>query len=508
MDELRRIRELKRRLLLLEAREGDILSFTRYTKPDYQVNWHHRVKAKWLNKFIKREIRFLMIFEPPRHGKTELTSRRLPALLHGLYPNDEILAASYNSELAAAMTIDVQRIMDRPDYHEIFPTVRIMPDGKAGRWSRNSNEHEVLPWQDPKTRLWYWYTGSYRSAGIGGAFTGLGGHWLIVDDPIKNREDADSPAFRKKLWDFWTNTMRTRMEGEGSALITHTRWHKEDLAGMLLALQDKDPKADHYKVLSFPAIKEGPPTEDDPREEGEPLWPQKMPLTELEAIKPLDSRGWGSLWQQRPFELGGNIIKGAYFKRYSALPRLKYRVIYGDTAQKTKEHNDFSVLACWGLGYDGYAYLIDLVRGKWESPELKRRTRDFWNKHSDQDAWPVDKYGFLRKIMVEDKSSGTDLIQTLKVGEPRLNEDPIPIEGIERDRDKYTRVQDVLPMLEQGLVWIPESAPFITDFIGEHEAFTANDTHDFDDQVDTTVDACVDLLSNSNKLNTWERLGG
>lgn len=500
MDELRRIRYLKHRLMVLEAREGQILSFTRLTKPDYRVNWHHRVKAKYLDLFIQKKLRFLMIFEPPRHGKSELTSRRLPALLHGLYPNDEILAASYNDTLASAMTIDVQRIMDRPEYNEIFPLVRIMPDGKAGRWARNSNEHEILPYQDPVDRKWYWHTGSYHSAGVGGSFTGLGANWLLVDDPIKNREDADSPAFRKKLWDFWVNTMRGRMEGIGSALITHTRWHKQDLAGELIELMKRNPKADQFKILSFAAIKEGPPTEDDPREEGEALWADKVPVEELESIRVLDSRAWASLYQQRPFEIGGNIIKGEWLKRYTVLPQIKYRMIYADTAQKTKEANDYSVFACWGLGIDERAYLLDLIRGKWQSPELLSRARAFWAKQASAE---IEKFGYLRQMKIEDKSSGTGLIQTLKLGE--RGKMPIPVFGVERDRDKLTRVLDVLPLMEQGLVWIPESASFTNDFVEEHESFTANDAHSFDDQVDTTIDAVKDLLSNNN-LNTWERL--
>jgi len=192
---------------------------------------------------------------------------------------------------------------------------------------------------------------------------------------------------------------------------------------------------------------------------------------------------WQSLYQQSPIVVGGEIIKGAQFGRYSAVPPLKTRTIYADTAQKTGERNDYSVFKCWGLGQDGRLYLLDLQRGKWEAPELRRRAVDFWRKHAAAPGLPP-----VRRMKIEDKASGTGLIQDLK------NADRIPIEGIPRAKDKLTRVMDVVGYIESGYVLLPD-APWVADFISECEAFTADDSHAHDDQIDPMCDAISDMLA-------------
>lgn len=241
-------------------------------------------------------------------------------------------------------------------------------------------------------------------------------------------------------------------------------------------------------------------------------WPYKEPLADLlkmETGQGSDSEGsrisrfvFASQYDQRPKSIGGNIIQGSYFVRYKVLPKLKYRKIYADTAQKTKTHNDWSVFAEWGLGIDDRAYLLSLTRGKWESPELRKRAIALWAMASDRDP---ELYGELRKMVVEDKSSGTDLIQTLSLPPPEGAN--ILIDPMERNIDKVVRCMDALPYIEASLVCIPEDAPFTNDFIAEHEAFSADGTHKFDDQVDTTFDMVMDLLSSRNILKTWEALG-
>jgi predicted phage terminase large subunit-like protein len=237
-------------------------------------------------------------------------------------------------------------------------------------------------------------------------------------------------------------------------------------------------------------------------------WPYKEPLDQLlsmergDGISPDGARisrfVFSSQYNQEPTTLGGNMIKGEYFYRYDVVPKIKYRKIYADTAQKTKERNDFSVFGEFGLSDDGKLYLLDLIRGKWEAPELQRRAIAFWNKAKGRD---VAKFGQLREMPVEDKSSGTGLIQSLKM--PPYN---IPVKAIERDKDKLTRVMDVLPYIEVALVAIPEGAPFTNDFVAECESFSPDDSHDFDDQVDVLTDAVNDMLAAGNKMKVWEKL--
>ncbi|MGP1609632.1 MAG: phage terminase large subunit, partial [Burkholderiales bacterium] len=224
-------------------------------------------------------------------------------------------------------------------------------------------------------------------------------------------------------------------------------------------------------------------------------WEYKEPLSDLlqlEAGNGNDTDGkkvskytFNSQYQQRPIALGGNIIHGQDFKRVEMLPRILYRKVFADTAQKTKEANDYSVFECWGMGDDGKIYLLDLRRGKWEAPQLRTNAIDFWNKQKADTTM-----GTVREMKVEDKTSGTGLIQD--IAQDRLAR--IPVKGIERSKDKLTRVMDVVSYIEAGYVCVVEGSPFISDFIAECEAFTADDTHEHDDQIDPMCDAINDML--------------
>jgi predicted phage terminase large subunit-like protein len=233
-------------------------------------------------------------------------------------------------------------------------------------------------------------------------------------------------------------------------------------------------------------------------------WPYKEPLHNLLAMERGDGADqtgakisrhvFTSQYQQNPVAIGGNLIKGEWFKHYSVLPKIKYRKIFADTAMKTKEQNDFSVFEEWGVGEDGHIYLLDMLKGKFEAPELQRRAATFWNKCKGR---TLAEFGQLREMCVEDKG----LIQTLKM--PPFN---IPIKPIERIIDKVTRVLDVLPYIECGQVHLPSEAAFTNDFIAECESFTTDDSHDHDDSIDAMCDAIVGLLAAGNKIKQWEVL--
>lgn len=459
---------LKRELHKRQARYR-LLPFTTYTFPDYQVNWHHELTCNYLDAFLNKKIRRLMIFEPPRHGKSELTSRRLPALIHGRYPNDEILAVSYNAELASSMTIDVQRIMDNPLYEELFPTVRIAKHSGA-KYKRTSDEHEIIPYQDPVDKLWHWYTGSYKSAGVGGSFTGRGANWSLIDDPIKNREDADSKAFRNMLWSFYTSTLRTRMEGEGSILITLTRWHDDDLASRLLRLAQADKTADQWVVLNLPAIKEHERDSYDPREIGEPLWPDKFSYQDLMKIKAMGMRDWSSLWQQEPTVEGGNIIKSDQIKYYTVQPERYDRMIQSwDFATKDKASSDFTVGQVWGQK-GANKYLVAQFRKRASFPEAVKAVLQM-----------SKDYPLAHKKLIEGKANGPAIIQTLKDSISGMVE-------VEPRGDKVARLNSVAPEFESGNVYLPDPsiAPWIGDYVKELCDFPAGSN---DDQVDGTSQA-------------------
>ncbi|MFD2439754.1 phage terminase large subunit [Paracoccus kondratievae] len=179
---------------------------------------------------------------------------------------------------------------------------------------------------------------------------------------------------------------------------------------------------------------------------------------------------------------GGGILKDEWWRYWTALPEIEWRAIYADTAQKAKESSDYSVFQCWGRSKAGQAVLLDQIRGKWEAPELLAQARAFWAKHK-----AVQGLGSLRAFKIEDKSSGTGLIQQFK------REGGVPVIGIPRvaGQDKVTRAMDAAPSIEAGQVLLPQSASWLSDFLAEASAFP-NGAHD--DQLDPSFDAVADIV--------------
>lgn len=480
INKLQQLALAKRELLDKKARAGDLRAFTKATFPEYEINWHHEIFFNYLNAFIQKKIRRLMVFVPPRHGKSELTSRRLPALWHGLYPNDELMAVSYNNNLASDMTKDVQRIMDTDAYKRIFPMVKIPPNGSKTGYSRNANEHEIMPFQHPD-KLYTWYTGSYKSAGVGGSFTGKGANACFIDDPVKNRQDADSASYREMMFKFYASTIRTRLEGEGSILITQTRWHESDLSGKLLQLAKSDPESDQWVVLSLPAIKEEEGHPDDHRMIGEPLWPSKFSLKNMLATKAsVGTREWAALYQQTPRIDGGNIIKQEHMRFYKVLPDKFDEVIQSwDFASKDKSNSDYVVGTVWGrIGMN--RYLLAMVRGRFSFPVSVQKVIDVSNE-----------FPKAYKKLFEAKANGPAVEQTLRNSMQG-------IVMIEPRGDKVARLNAVAPMFESGHVWVPDEsiAPWINVWIDEHLSFPFGTN---DDIVDTTSQA-LDYLRHTGPI--------
>nr|UYL16551.1 MAG: terminase large subunit [Caudoviricetes sp.] len=455
-----------------ELSRRNLSDFTNYTKPDFIEGWFNRIIAKELQQFyfdvMAGKQPRLIIQAPPRSGKSELFSRRFPAWAFGQNPNLQIIAASYSTDLASRMNRDVQRIIDSEEYQGVFPETTL--NGKniatvSGQSLRNSEIFEIVG-----------HAGAYRSAGVGAGITGMGADIGIIDDPVKDAKEANSQTIRDAVWDWYTTTFYTRLSPKSGILLGMTRWHEDDLAGRLLREMDND--GDQWRIVSFPAIAE---CDEEFRLEGEALHPERYDLERLTKIKKaVGSQAWNALYQQRPSSKGGDIIKGAWFKRYSVLPRMKRIIITADTAQKTKQHNDYSVLFVAGVGHDGGVYVLDLIRGKWEAPELEQKLSDVWNKYRSMS---------VHKVYIEDKSSGTSLIQNIQ------RKQRIPVEGVQVDTDKYTRVLGVQGYIESGYIYLPNDAEWIEDFIKECEAFTATDSHKHDDQVDAMVMAIAELTS-------------
>jgi predicted phage terminase large subunit-like protein len=471
---------------------NDLLTFTKYTMPGFRINWHHVALADKIEKLISGEIKFLLVFAPPRHGKSELVSRRLPAYIHGKFPNDKIMAGSYSMSLAKDMTGDVQKIMDTEEYVELFPNSRVVAAGDRHPVAkRNTEEHDIVDKDGILTG------GKYRGQGIGGSFTGKGANWIILDDPIKGREAADSEAFREKLWNFYVSDLRSRLQKGGRILITLTRWHEDDLAGRILAKMKTDPDFDKFELFSLPAIKEDDTNPADIRKIGDPLWPQEYDLQALRAIRAGGLRDFLALFQQRPAPTEGNIIKRHWWKYYKAIPSKFDKIIQSwDLTFKGKKNSDWVCGGVWGkIGAD--KYLLDVFREKIGFNDQIKAIVSMSAKWPDATA----KY-------IEDAANGAALIETLQSKIPGLI--AVPAKG-----SKEARAESISPQAEAGNIWLPDPeflpVPWVHDYIEEWAAFP-NGTHD--DQVDMTSMAVSKLtdvvvedwsIVSVTKRSTWNK---
>ncbi len=313
---------------------------------------------------VSGEIKRLMVFTPPRHTKSELLSRRLPAYAFGINPNIKIIAGSYNSEFAATFNRAVQRIIDSDRYKLIFPKTtlsgrNVRSDAK-GAFVRNNDMFEIVD-----------YEGSYRGAGVNSYITGLGFDLGLVDDPIKDAKEANSQTYRDNLWAWYQSAFLTRQQKDAAIILTLTRWNEDDLAGRLLELAKNEPEADQWVVLNLPAIAEAPIPDYDPRQEGEPLWASEFDAVFMRGQRAsVGSYTWNALYQQRPKAPEGNRIKRHWFSVVPSVPaeaRKAQRTRYWDKGgtQDGGAYTAGVLLFTW----EGITYIENVVRGQWSAGE-------------------------------------------------------------------------------------------------------------------------------------------
>lgn len=312
------------------------------------------------------------------------------------------------------------------------------------------------------------------------SMTGVRGDRIILDDPI-SADNANSTAKLDAARIAFTETLPTRVNNEKSAIVViMQRLNEKDVSGVILDMGLP------YVHLCIPMRFEPARrcvTEigwQDPRtHEGELMFPERFSEDQVaELERTLGSYGAAGQLQQRPAPRGGGIINTAWFDYWTHMPPLEFRFITADTAQKTAEINDYSVLQCWGRSNTGKAILIDQIRGKWEAPELIVQARAFWLKHKD-DIRIMCQRAPLRGMFVEDKVSGTGLIQTLR-------REGIAILPVQRVKDKISRAYDAAPFIESGNVSLPQDSPWLSDLLSEVSSFPSG-AHD--DQLDPMFDA-------------------
>jgi predicted phage terminase large subunit-like protein len=474
-------------LLKRRRARANLLDFVTYTMPEYEVNWHHRLMCEHLDKFVTGEIKRLMIFTPPRMGKSQLVSRHLPAFLLGRDPTTTIIAASYGADLARRMNRDVQRIIDSEAYRQVFPKTQLFGANirtvAQGTWLRNSDMFEVVE-----------YGGYYRSTGIGGAITGLGAKYAIIDDVLKNRAEASSPTIRENIWEWYTSTFRTRLAPEAGVMITVTRWHEADLPGKLLDLAKSDNRADQWEVISLPAIAEEPIAPYDPRKPGDLLWPSWFSQEEMERTRvSLGSYDWASLYQQRPAPDEGGIFKRHWWRYWQPaggkLPPVQVRTDDGmmeiapvdlparfdtqlqswDCAFKATADSDYVAGQVWGKS-GANKYMLDYYQERADIVQTMKTIENMTGK------WPEA----ITKL-IEDKANGPAVIQM-------LHNKIAGLIAIDPQGGKISRAYAVQPEVEAGNVYLPHPAlcSWTNRFIESCAAFP-NAAHD--DDVDSFTQA-------------------
>lgn len=297
-----------------------LVAFTKAMYPKFQATWFHMKYYEALDAFARGEITKLMVFIPPQHGKSLGSTQMLPSYLLGRDPDLKIAIVSYNATKAEKFNRAVQRVIDTDAYRMIFPHT-LLSSGTDG-YQRNNLEIEMVGKE-----------GGLRSVGVGGGLTGETVDVLIMDDLYKDTADAWSPTVRENVRDWYNAVAETRLHNNSRQLIVFTRWHHEDLAGTLLSMPEHG-----WRVIQYPAIKSGGPTEDDPREDGESLFPERHSIERLTAIRDRDPFIFESLYQQNPQPKEG-LLYGE-FKTYKELPITDRGTVkaYVDTADLGKDY--------------------------------------------------------------------------------------------------------------------------------------------------------------------------
>ena len=408
----------------------------------------------------------LMICMPPRHGKSEMTSKYTPAWFLSRYPDRKVMLCSYEAEFAASWGRKVRDLIKENEW-----------SGVSVKRTSSSAKRFDLEGRD----------GGMITAGVGGSITGRGAHLLGIDDPVKSAEEARSQTYRDRAYEWYQQTAYTRLEPGGKVMVTLTRWHPDDLGGRLL---ENEPG--QWTVINLPALAEG----DDPlgREPGEALWPERYDAAQLALIRStIGPQAFGALYQQHPTPLEGGLFKRDSLRYYDLKEGVYHcgeqridvrdtsRFITVDLAVSTKTRADFTVISVWAVSRTkpGELLWLDMDRRRLEGPDhldAVVRMRDKWN---------VDWIG------VEKATYGISLLQAGRRAGVAMRE-------LSADKDKVTRAMPAASLVQDGRFWLPRFHPELATFEDELLTFD-NGVHD--DIVDTFAYAAREI----SKRRSWAR---
>ena len=446
-DELEALKEQYRR----SRARTSLTAFAQYTFPGFKIGPHHPILAEHLEKVASGESRRLMVMMPPRYSKSEMCSRRFPAFYLGQNPDNFIISASYGQDLASDFGRDVRGIVASNEYSKIFPETRIDPAVSAmDHW--RIHEHR----------------GRYVAAGVGTSIYGRGAHLFLIDDPIKDWEEAKSPLQRERVWQWYKTNAFNRLQPKAAIILIMTRWHDDDLAGRLLEAAEQDSRIVPWTVLRLPVRAE----ENDPigRPIGQVLWPEwydEDDVSEQEAVA--GERTFMAQYQQTPVREEGDAFHADWFQEYTKLPPLHELRFYGASDYATDDSSrDYTVHGVFAIDTDSNIYVVDWWRKKAKSLDWVEKMIDLIELHS------VSKW-------FEEKG------QILNMADPlirkRMRERGVfcTRDSFHMASDKQTRVATIAGRAQQNLIHFPNNKKWVKDLLYELTRFPAGTN---DDQVD------------------------
>lgn len=441
-----------------------LLQFTRKTHPDYQAGWVHADICRRLERFSRqvaeRKSPRLMLLMPPRHGKSELASIRFPAWHLGHHPAHEIINVGYNLDLPMRFSRRVRELTRDAIYRALFPNTILDPDSQS-----------VEAWNTTMG-------GGFTAAGVGGGITGKGAHVLIVDDPIKNMEEADSALIRDTLWDWYLSTAYTRLAPGGGVLVIETWWNDDDLAGRILRQGETDPGADQFEVVKYPALAEyyeyrhretlkierfsAVPTSTDGfeflRKPGDALHRERYDESALQRIKANQApRIWSALYQQNPIPDEGLYFTKDQFRTAPSWPQPYGLNVYTgwDFAIGEKQQNDYTVGATIVQDENDNLYVWNVVRFKGDAHAIIEAMIDAAEPWLQRQDTPY-------RMGLEDGQILRSIEPLLK---KRMQERRIyPSYEILRPlTDKLARARSLQGRMQLGKVYFPAEASWLAD---------------------------------------------
>jgi len=443
-----------------------LISYAAYQWPGYRDAAHHRLIARHLEAVERGEIKRLMITMPPRHGKSMLASEFFPAWYLGRNPDHYVVTATYAQELADDFGRKVKNQIEDAAFQAIFPGVGLADDSKSAKrfhieGHQGGYEHSLSQ------------RGAFYAVGVGGPLTGRGAHLLLIDDPVKNREDAESEIIRKKTKDWYTSTAYTRLMPGGRVIVIQTRWHEDDLCGWLQAEHGHE----GWTVLNLPAIDKV----------GEALWPEQYDLATLEQIRrAIGPRDWSALYQQEPSPETGDYFKREWLHTVDRLPPRDHMLIYGGSDYAvTADGGDYTVHVVVGLDPEGRMYLLDLWRGQSSS--------DVWVDAFCDLVTKWKPIGWAEETGQIKSGVGPFLVKRMMEKEAYVAREAFPTRG-----DKAIRAQSIRGRMAMSGLYVPRDAPWLAGLISEMMSFPVG-VHD--DQVDALglVGQLLDRMSAGTK---------